>query len=236
MRANSTVSKLSLSITLTVAAIWVTAGCSREAAPGPTGQTSPDTPARDLPVPPAAAVPAVVTEAQPAHSSAPQPVVIAAGTRISVRTAASVSTKTARSGDAVEASLAAPLMAGGRQVAAQGSRVLLRVVESGEGGRVRGRARLALRVAEIDGIAVQTGAYRVEAPATKKQDAMKIGIGSGLGAAIGAISGGGKGAAIGAAAGGGAGTGVVLATHGAPAVIPAEARLVFRLTAPMHVI
>src|SRR5262249_14302757 len=53
-----------------------------------------------------------------------------------------------------------------------------------------------------------------EAQPTKGEDAKKIGIGAGAGAAIGAIIGGGKGAAIGAAAGGGAGTGVVLATPG----------------------
>jgi hypothetical protein len=73
------------------------------------------------------------------------------------------------------------------------------------------------------------------ARATKGRDAMKIGIGSGVGAAIGAIAGGGMGAAIGAAAGGGAGTGVVLATRGAPAVIPSESVLHFALRSPITV-
>ena len=51
-------------------------------------------------------------------------------------------------------------------------------------------------------------------PATKKDDAIKIGAPAAGGAIIGAIVGGGKGAAIGAAAGGGAGTAVVLSTRG----------------------
>lgn len=111
----------------------------------------------------------------------------------------------------------------------------MRVVESDDGGRVKGRARLALRVTGINGLDARTGVYAVQARATKKKDAARIGVGSGLGAAIGAIAGGGKGAAIGAAAGGGAGTGVVLATRGEPAIIPAESILTFKLTDPIRV-
>ncbi|MEZ5400439.1 MAG: hypothetical protein R2729_12275 [Bryobacteraceae bacterium] len=134
------------------------------------------------------------------------------------------------------ATLAAPLSLDGKTVAPRGAKVLLRVVESSDGGRVKGRARIAIRVAEIAGRDVRTGIYAVEARATKKKDAAKIGIGSGIGAAIGAIAGGGKGAAIGAGAGAGAGTGVVLATHGDPAVIPAESVITFRLTEPLQLI
>ena len=52
------------------------------------------------------------------------------------------------------------------------------------------------------------------AEGTKKDDAVKIGVGAAAGAVIGAITGGKKGAAIGTAVGAGAGTGVVLATDG----------------------
>jgi hypothetical protein len=52
------------------------------------------------------------------------------------------------------------------------------------------------------------------APATKGEDAAKIGIPAAGGAIIGAIIGGKKGAAIGTAIGGGAGATVVLTTHG----------------------
>ena len=52
------------------------------------------------------------------------------------------------------------------------------------------------------------------APATKRQDAAKIGVPAVGGAIIGALTGGKKGAAGGAAIGGGAGTAVVLSTRG----------------------
>ena len=48
------------------------------------------------------------------------------------------------------------------------------------------------------------------APATKKKDALKIGVPAAGGASIGALVGGKKGAGIGALAGGGAGTAYVL--------------------------
>ena len=124
-------------------------------------------------------------------------------------------------------------------LAPAGSRVEGVVSSVDEGGRVKGRASLALRLVSIttaDGrtVACQTGSYAVLARATKKKDALKIGIGAGVGAAIGAIAGGGKGAAIGSATGGGAGTGVVLATRGDPAVVPAETQIRFALTAPVE--
>ena len=82
---------------------------------------------------------------------------------------------------------------------------------------------------------ISTNTIRREAKATKAKDAAKVGIGSGIGAAIGAIAGGGKGAAIGAIAGGAAGGGVVASTRGDPAVIAAESVLIFELRAPLTV-
>ena len=83
--------------------------------------------------------------------------------------------------------------------------------------RVKGRARVAFRFTH-DRSAGRRGAARRcgptpsprLAPATKKQDAAKIGGGAAGGAIIGGILGGGDGAAKGAAIGGAAGTGVVL--------------------------
>jgi len=54
--------------------------------------------------------------------------------------------------------------------------------------------------------------FSFEAEATKKNDAAKARLGSGLGTVIGAIAGGGKCAAIGAAVGAEAGSATVLAT------------------------
>jgi hypothetical protein len=107
------------------------------------------------------------------------------------------------------------------------------------GGRVRGRATITVELTGLHAgnqvVPISTDSFVKEAAATKKKDAAKVGIGAGIGAAIGAIAGGGKGAAIGAAAGGGAGTAAVLATRGDPAEIPSEAVLTFKLAKPVSV-
>ena len=61
---------------------------------------------------------------------------------------------------------------------------------------------------------MRTNSWVAVAPATKKKDALTIGIPAAGGAVIGALVDGKKGAAIGSAAGGGAGTAVVLSTRG----------------------
>ena len=112
------------------------------------------------------------------------------------------------------------------------------VVQADKGGRVKDRASLTVQLTGLHTTAghvleISTNSISREAKATKGKDAAKIGIGSGIGAAIGAIAGGGKGAAISATAGAGAGSGVVLATTGDPAVIPSETVLVFELSSPV---
>lgn len=170
----------------------------------------------------------------------PAPLQLAAGTVLVVRTTSTLSTKTVKSGDTFAASLEEPLVADGVVVAAKGAAVKGRVVDSDPGGRVKGVASMTVEVTEVtlkDGkvLAVDTSDRGVAARSTKQKDALKVGIGAGVGAAIGAIAGGGKGAAIGAASGGGAGAGLVLATRGEPAVIRAETVLRFPLTAAVEI-
>jgi len=171
--------------------------------------------------------------------SKPDPVTIPQGTPIKIRTDSALSTKTATSGETFTATLTAPLVVDGKEVAPAGARVQGKVVNSDEGGRVKGVASISVRLTSIHvgnrDVAITTGTIGRQARTTKKKDAVKVGIGAGIGAAIGAIAGGGQGAAIGAGAGGAAGTGVVLATHGEPAVIPAESPLTFKLTTPVTV-
>ena len=169
----------------------------------------------------------------------PPPVQIPAGTAVSVRLGQTLSTKTAQPGQAFEATLNAPLVIDGVRVASRGATARGVVVSSDDGGRVKGRAQLAVRLTSLvlandKEAALQTAPVYRTAPGTKKKDALKVGIGSGIGAAIGAIAGGGRGAAIGAGAGAGAGTGVVLATHGDPAVLPVETLLSFKLSEPIE--
>jgi hypothetical protein len=168
-----------------------------------------------------------------------QVVTLPAGTAITVRTTSSISTKTATSGDAFSANLAEPLVVDGKEVAPKGADVQGAVANADDGGRVKGVATLSLRLTKLeirgDDVPVDTRLFVKSAPATKKNDAIKVGIGAGIGAAIGAIAGGGEGAGIGAASGAGAGTAVVLATHGDPAVVAAESVITFRLSAPLTV-
>ncbi len=183
--------------------------------------------------------PPQAVKSQPPPPPKPETATLPQGTVLQVRTGVTLSTKQNRAGEAFTATLAQPLVAEGKTIAAKGAAVQGVVADSDPGGRVKGRAQLTVRVISIQTVAgplkVSTSTYTKQAPGTKKRDAAKIGGGAGIGAAIGAIAGGGAGAAIGAAAGGGAGTGVVLATRGAPAVIGAETLISFRLREPLTV-
>jgi hypothetical protein len=150
-----------------------------------------------------------------------------------------ISSKTAKAGDTFAASLEQPLVARGVVIAPKGADAMLRVTAVDEGGRVKGRATIALAlVSFVDANgqqqAVATAPLTTEAKSGVKKDVMKTGIASGVGAAIGAIAGGGKGAAIGAGAGAAGGTGVVLATRGPAAEVPAESVLSFVTRAPVQ--
>jgi hypothetical protein len=113
------------------------------------------------------------------------------------------------------------------------------VTDATQSARVKGLAHVAFRfdslLARDERHDVRTNVIGRTAPATKKQDAAKIGIGAGAGAVIGAIAGGGDGAAKGAAIGGAGGTGVVLATRGKEVRVPAGTSLTVRLIAPVTV-
>ena len=200
------------------------AGCSKTTEP---------TAVADSKTAPEAAAPA------PLLPPKPEPVTIGAGTPIKIRTETTLSTKGTNTGEPFSATLAEALVVEGKVIAPRGASVSGLVVESNDGGRVKGKASISVRLTQIRvgdrQVAIKTGVITREAKATKKKDAVKVGIGAGLGAAIGAIAGGGEGAAIGAASGGAAGTGVVLATHGDPAVIGAESVLTFKLAAPVTV-
>lgn len=156
------------------------------------------------------------------------------GTPLVVRTTSTLSSKMQQAGHSFTAHLEEPLVLDGREIVSKGAVVEGLVVGSDKGGRVKGRATLAVQMTKLhvaggQVVEISTGTIARESRGTKSEDALKIGIGSGVGAAIGAIAGGGRGAAIGAATGAGAGTGVVLVTHGDSAVIPSETVLHFVL-------
>ena len=162
------------------------------------------------------------------------------GTVLKVRTTTAISTNTHQTGDTFVGTLHEPLIEGTRVVAPKGARVEGLVADANKGGRVKGVAEIAVRLTKLNFangqvVDIATGSVGRRARTTKKSDATKIGIASGVGAAIGAIAGGGKGAAIGAATGAGAGGGLVLATRGEPAVIGGESVLTFKLSVPLTI-
>lgn len=159
--------------------------------------------------------------------------VIPEGTILEVRLTEQLSSRRNVSDDEFEAILDRDLMVGQEVVAKKGSRVVGRLLDVKDSGRVKGVAKMSLELDEIyiedEPYAVRTGRIDFQAEGSKKDDAKKIGIGAGIGAIIGGIFGGGKGAAIGAAAGGGATGAKVLVTKGEDIELQAEKLLSFRL-------
>ena len=141
------------------------------------------------------------------------------GTPLAVRLTTGVSSAASHAEDVVEGELSEAVKVDGTVVLPAGSAVRGQVASAQPSGKVKGLASLLLKFTSLT-VAGAGDRYQIaaqwerQAQPTKTDDAKKIGIGAGAGAAIGAIIGGGKGAAIGAAAGGSAGTGVVLATSG----------------------
>lgn len=171
------------------------------------------------------------------------PMDVAAGTPIEIRLETPVASDTSKAEDTVRGKVAKAIVVSGMTAIPEGAPVKGTVVAAEESARVKGRASIAIRFNEV---VVGNTPYKIQttrisrlAPATKGEDAKKIGIGAGVGTAIGAIAGGKKGAAIGAGVGAGAGTGAVLATRGEEVQIPAGTVLkttideTVRITAPM---
>ncbi len=159
---------------------------------------------------------------------------------LTVQTTSTLSTKTNKTGETFSAVLANAIQSDGWVIANKGARVEGIIVDSDPGGKVKGVASMTLglrRLTLADGrtIELDTNTVIAEAKTSKGKDARKVGIGAGVGAAIGAIAGGGSGAAIGAAVGGGAGTAAALATRGDPAEFAAESELNFTLSTPVTI-
>ena len=197
------------------------------------GTTASD--ATDRPLPSERAAAASTTQTAPGSRE----VTIPAGTTLPLALTSSVASDTSGVEDAVTAELTSPIMIDGHEVLPTGTRLAGVVTAVDDSNRVKGRAMIAFRFTSL-----RTGDARYDleaaplshlAPATKGEDATKIGIGAGAGAVIGGLLGGKDGAATGAAVGGGAGTGVVLATKGREVRLGPGADVTTRLTAPLTV-
>jgi hypothetical protein len=186
--------------------------------------------------------PTAPAEAPPA---APAPVwrevTIPAGTSLPVVLDTGVGSETSRVEEPVTAHLSRSIIIAGATVLPEGSRVSGVVTAATRAAKVKGRAHVAVRFDSVtprgddQRYDIRTATVGRTAPATKKEDAIKIGAPAAGGAIIGAIAGGKKGAAIGTAVGGGAGTGVVLSTRGKEVSIAKGAALTLKLAEPVTI-
>lgn len=185
-----------------------------------------------------AAPPAAAKAAVPAPPSYRE-ITIPAGTTLPLTLTSSLDSNTSLVEDAVSADLTRAITIDGREALPVGARLVGNVTEVDGSGRVKGRGMIAFRFTSLhtgnDEYDVQAAPLSHLAPATKGEDATKIGIGAGAGAVIGGLLGGKDGAAKGAAVGGGAGTGVVLATKGQEVRLGPGADVTTTLTAPLTV-
>ena len=158
------------------------------------------------------------------------------GTHVLLRMVNSISTRTAQAGDHVYMRTASPISMDGRIVVPVNSYVEGVVTHSQRAGRVKGRARLGIRLESLTlprgttlkfsptlasaddnetGQKVEKDENLIRQGTSRGRDAAQIAILTGSGAAIGAMRDkGAKGAGIGAGIGGVAGLATVLLTRG----------------------
>jgi len=241
-------------------ALVIAVGCGSADQPAPSSSTPPaaDTPAAGVGgapdaasapgAPPATPGPETRGEAPanapPAPAKEPvittMPMDVPAGTELVLTLETPVSSETAKADQPVHATVAKTVVVAGMEVIPRGAPVSGAVVSAERSGKVKGLASIALRFNEVTVMKtpyrIRTATIAREAETTKGADAKKIGIGAGVGTAIGAIAGGGKGAAIGAGVGGAAGAGAVMATRGKEVSIPAGATLKTEITETVRII
>ncbi len=180
-------------------------------------------------------------QSAPAAAAPPPPriVTVPAGTVVAVTLGSAINTGTTQSGSTFSGTLAAPLRAGGTDVAPTGSAVQGQVTNVVSSGRLNRPAELSLVLTSIkppggSAYNISTTTWSETGASKKKRDVVAIGGGAGLGALVGAIAGHGKGAAIGALVGAGAGTAGAALTGKKEIVLPAETRIDFKLSKPLQ--
>lgn len=189
------------------------------------------------------AMSASVSERAAAPAREPEPefreVTLPSGTTLRLDLKSAVASDTSAVEDSVRAALRQAVTVDGQTVLPAGTELVGSVTDAEKSGRVKGRARIAFRFHSLrhegERYDINTGTIAREAEATKGEDAKKIAIGAGVGAAVGALLGGGDGAAKGAAIGGAGGTGAVLATRGEEVRLGPGADVTTTLTAPLTV-
>jgi hypothetical protein len=180
-----------------------------------------------------------VAGAGPLDRRGAREITVPSGTLLPLTLDSYVASDTSRIESPVHAHLRRAIIVDGVQVLPAGTRLSGYVTSARRSARVKGRGLVAFRFTSMtvddDQYRVSTSRVVREAPGTKRDDALKIGIPAGAGAVIGAIADGKKGAAIGSAVGGAAGTGVVLSTRGKDVRLGRGAAVSVRLLQPVRV-
>ncbi|MEZ5285083.1 MAG: hypothetical protein R2712_09795 [Vicinamibacterales bacterium] len=151
-----------------------------------------------------------------------------------------VSSETARIEDKVSARVTRDVRVAGRIAIPAGSIVSGSVTDVDRGGKMKGKARLAVRfhtVTLADGsqLAIRTDTVVREGDSPSRETAAKVGGATIGGAILGAILGGGRGAAIGAGVGAAGGTAASMANDRNPALLPAGSSVTVRVQEPVTV-
>lgn len=192
-----------------------------------------------IPVPTPVATPTAITAINVAQQS-PATLVIPLGTFITVEVTDRLSSERSHPGDAFTAVLHQPIVVDGWVVARAGQPVIGRVVSVEKGGRIQGKAQIAIELGElilVDGqqLPIRTQPIKSQASSSTDRDLGVVVATTAAGALIGAAADGGSGAAIGAGVGAGAGVAGVLATPGNPTQIRSERILAFRIDDPVTI-
>jgi hypothetical protein len=178
-------------------------------------------------------------EREPTAAPVVRTITVPDNTVLDVTLNTALASDTSRVEQRVNGTLASPVVIDGTTVIPSGAAVSGHVTHVDDSDKVKGRAELSFRFTRLTSRSVtydiDTAPLRFVAEATKKDDAVKIGVGAAAGAVIGAIAGGKKGAAIGSAVGAGAGTGVVLATDGKEIRLAEGRKLKVSLTNPLTI-
>ena len=171
------------------------------------------------------------------RSSAPY--TVPDNTVLDVTLGTALASDTSRVEQPVRGTVASPVVIDGTTVIPSGATLSGHVTHVDDSDKVKGRAELSFRFTRMTTGSVtydiDTTPLAFVAEGTKKDDAVKIGVGAAAGAVIGAITGGKKGAAIGTAVGAGAGTGVVLATDGKEIRLAEGRKLKVSLSNPLTI-
>jgi hypothetical protein len=168
-------------------------------------------------------------------------VTVPAGTLLPTILDTAVASNTSRVEQPVRAHLSRDVRLDNDVIIPAGSELYGNVTAVRRPGKVKGRSYIAVRFTTLvprgssERYSIDTGRVARTGRATKKKDAIKIGVPAAGGAAIGALIGGKKGALIGAGAGGGGGTAVVLSTRGEEVGIGRGAPITLRLASPITV-